>query len=55
MSETSSSMHRKSGEQKPRRTPRRMKAAIRCRLEDDAVGGLRGIADQFEQAYLLNF
>jgi len=36
MSETSSSMHGKSGEQKPRRTPQRMKAAIRCRSEDDA-------------------
>jgi len=31
MSETSSSMHAKSGEQKPRRAPRRMKAAVRCR------------------------
>jgi len=36
MSETSSSMLGKSGEQKPRRTPRRIKAAIRCRSEDDA-------------------
>jgi len=36
MSETSSSMLGKSGEQKPRRTTRRMKAAIRCRSEDDA-------------------
>jgi len=36
MSETSSSMFGKSGEQKPRRTPRRIKAAIRCRSEDDA-------------------
>jgi len=36
MSETSSSMHGKCGEQKPRRAPRRMKAAIRCRSEDDA-------------------
>ena len=36
MSETSSSVQGKSGEQKPRRTPRRMKAAIRCRSEDDA-------------------
>jgi len=36
MSETNSSMDGKSGEQKPRRTPRRMKAAIRCRSEDDA-------------------
>jgi len=36
MSETNSSMHGKSGEQKPRRTPRRMKAAIRCRSDDDA-------------------
>ena len=31
MSETSSSVQGKFGEQKPRRTPRRMKAAIRCR------------------------
>ena len=31
MSETSFSMVGKSGEQKPRRTPRRMKTAIRCR------------------------
>ena len=29
-------MHGKCGEQKPRRAPRRMKAAIRCRSEDDA-------------------
>jgi len=36
MSETNSSMDGKSGEQKPRRTPRRMKAAIRCRSENDA-------------------
>ena len=36
MSETSSSMQGKSGEQKSRRTPRRMKAAICCRSEDDA-------------------
>ena len=36
MSEISSSMQGKSREQKSRRTPRRMKAAIRCRSEDDA-------------------
>jgi len=36
MSETSSSTHGKSVEQKPRRTPRRMKAAVRCQSEDDA-------------------
>jgi len=36
MSETSSSMHGKSGEQKPQQAPRQMKAAIRCRSEDDA-------------------
>ena len=34
MSETSSAMHGKSGEQKPRRTARWMKAAICCRSED---------------------
>ena len=36
MWETSSSVQGMSGEQKPRRTPRRMKAAICCRSEDDA-------------------
>ena len=34
MSQTSSSMLGKSEEQKPRRTPRWMKAVIRCRLDD---------------------
>jgi len=34
-SETSYWTHGKSEEQKPRRTPRRMKAAIRCQSEDD--------------------
>jgi len=43
MSETSSSMHGKSGEQKPRRAPRRMKAAIRCRSEDDAYLHLQAL------------